>query len=172
MIEDFLKIIETEDLPDVGPYQRDSAKSIEKLNAEIESLNLRASRIGLVRSAAFLWHDHLDASHDISQDLSSADGSFLHGIMHRREPDYPNAKYWFRCAGDHSSYSTLASRVEEYLGEVDKGALSELLVPGGCWDPFAFVDAVETAERMGENINILQNIQRLEFESLVEAFLV
>jgi len=172
VIEDFLKIIETEDLPSVGPSRRGSAKSIEQLNAEIESLNLIYSRIGLARSAAFLWHDHLDASHDISQDLSSSDGSLLHGIMHRREPDYPNAKYWFRCAGDHSSYSTLASRVEEYLGEVDKGALLELLVPGGCWDPFAFVDAVETAERMGENINILQNIQRLEFESLVEAFLV
>ncbi len=93
---------------------------------------------------------------------------------------FPNQEYYTKFeryhviqqVHHHSSYSTLASRVEQYLGEVDKGALLELLVPGGCWDPFAFVDAVETAERMGENINILQNIQRLEFESLVESFLV
>ena len=172
MSEDFFKVIETEDLPAVGPYQRDSAKPIEKLNQEIESLNLRGPTIGLARSAAFLWHDHLDASHDVSQDLPSADGSFLHGIMHRREPDYPNAKYWFRHTGNHSSYSTLTSRVEEYLGKVDNELLSKRLVPDGCWDPFAFVDAVETAGRTGENIEILQNIQRLEFESLVESFLV
>ena len=172
MSEDFFKIIETEDLPALGPYQRDSAKSIEKLNKEIESLNIRDSTIDLARSAAFLWHDHLGASHDVSQNLPSEDGSFLHGIMHRREPDYPNAKYWFRRAGNHSSYSTLASRVEEYLGEVDKEMLSKCLVPDGCWDPFAFVDAVETAERSRENIEIFQNIQRLEFESLVESFLV
>ena len=168
MSEDFFKVIETEGHPGLGPGRRDSIKSIEELNQEIESLNLIGSTIELARSAAFLWHDHLDASHDISQDLLSSNGSFLHGVMHRREPDYPNAKYWFRCAGSHSAYLILSSRVEKYLGEVQNDLLSKLLVPGGCWDPFAFVDAVEHTE---EDIEILQNIQRLEFESFVESFL-
>ena len=168
MSEDFFKVIETEGPPGLGPGRRDSIKSIEELNQEIESLNLAGTTIELARSAAFLWHDHLDASHDISQDLLSSDGSFLHGIMHRREPDYPNAKYWFRRAGSHSAYLILSSRVEEYLGEVQNDLLSKLLVPGGCWNPFAFVDAVERTE---EDIETLQNIQRLEFESLVESFL-
>ena len=171
MSEDFFKVIETEASPGLGPVQRDSIKSIEELNQEIESLNLIGSTIELARSAAFLWHDHLDASHDISQDLLSSDGSFLHGVMHRREPDYPNAKYRFRCAGSHSAYLILSSRVEKYLGEVQNDLLSKLLVPGGCWDPFAFVDAVETAERTLEDIEILENIQRLEFESFVESYL-
>ena len=168
MSEDFFKVIETEGPPGLGPGRRDSIKSIEELNQEIESLNLAGTTIELARSAAFLWHDHLDASHDISQDLLSSDGSFLHGVMHRREPDYPNAKYWFRRAGSHSAYLILSSRVEKYLGEVQNDLLSKLLVPGGCWDPFAFVDAVERRE---EDIEILQNIQRLEFESFVESFL-
>ena len=168
MSEDFFKVIETEGPPGLGPGRRDSIKSIEELNQEIESLNLAGTTIELARSAAFLWHDHLDASHDISQDLLSSDGSFLHGVMHRREPDYPNAKYWFRRAGSHSAYLILSSRVEEYLGEVQNDLLSKLLVPGGCWNPFAFVDAVERTE---EDIETLQNIQRLEFESLVESFL-
>ena len=168
MSEEFFNVIKTKDLPAVGPYQRASAKPVEKLNQEIESLDLNGKTMTLVRSAAFLWHDHLDASHDISQDLFSSDGSFLHGVMHRREPDYPNAKYWFRRAGNHSCYLTLSSRVEEYLGEVKNELLLKQLVPDGCWDPFAFVDAVERTE---EDIEILQNIQRLEFESFVESFL-
>ena len=168
MSEDFFKVIETEGPPGLGPGRRDSIKSIEELNQEIESLNLAGTTIELARSAAFLWHDHLDASHDISQDLLSSDGSFLHGVMHRREPDYPNAKYWFRRAGSHSAYLILSSRVEEYLGEVKNELLLKQLVPDGCWDPFAFVDAVERRE---EDIEILQNIQRLEFESFVESFL-
>ena len=168
MSEDFFKVIETEGPPGLGPGRRDSIKSIEKLNQEIGSLNLAGTTIELARSAAFLWHDHLYASHDISQDLLSSDGSFLHGVMHRREPDYPNAKYWFRRAGNHSCYLTLSSRVEEYLGEVKNELLLKQLVPDGCWDPFAFVDAVEHTE---EDIEILQNIQRLEFESFVESFL-
>ena len=171
MSEDFFKVIETEGLPGLGPGRRDSIKSIEELNQEIESLNLASSTIELARSAAFLWHDHLDASHDISQDLLSPDGSFLHGIMHRREPDYPNAKYWFRRAGSHSAYLPLSSRVEEYLGGIQNELFSKRLIPSGCWDPFAFVDAVENVERTEEDFEILQNIQRLEFESLVESFL-
>ena len=168
MSEDFFKVIETEGPPGLGPGRRDSIKSIEELNQEIESLNLAGTTIELARSAAFLWHDHLYASHDISQDLLSSDGSFLHGIMHRRESDYPNAKYWFQRAGNHSCYLTLSCRVAEYLGEVKNELLLKQLVPDGCWDPFAFVDAVERTE---EDIEILQNIQRLEFESLVESFL-
>ena len=104
MTEALLKAIDTGDLPALGPEQRASAKSIAALGQAVDALGLCSSTANLARSAALLWHDHLDASHDISQDLPSADGSFLHGIMHRREPDYPNAKYWFHRAGDHPCY--------------------------------------------------------------------
>src|SRR5277367_1162697 len=42
--------------------------------------NAKAMLAGL-----WLWHDWLDQSHEISQSLHSATGSFWHAIMHRRE---------------------------------------------------------------------------------------
>ncbi len=171
MTNDFLVSIDTGDMPDIGPDVRSSVCSSALLEQKVNDLGLDAMFVPFVRSAALLWHDHLDASHDISQNIPSSEGSFLHGIMHRREPDYPNAKYWFRRAGNHSSYPVLSGKVERYLKTIEKQEVFGYLVSSGCWDPFAFVDAVENAKRTGENIEILQNIQRLEFESLVESFL-
>lgn len=54
--------------------------------------------------AAGLWlyFDFLDESHAISQDdESDADRNFWHAIMHRREPDPGNSKYWWRRVGPH-----------------------------------------------------------------------
>ena len=49
----------------------------------------------------WLLHDFLDQSHTISQDLETKEGSFWHAIMHRREPDASNSKYWWRIVGAH-----------------------------------------------------------------------
>ncbi|MEE2948346.1 MAG: hypothetical protein VX392_08505 [Verrucomicrobiota bacterium] len=167
----FLRAIDTGDLPALGSEQRASARPIAALGQAVDALGLSPSTANLARSAALLWHDYLDESHTVSQDIGSADGSFLHGIMHRREPDYPNAKYWFRRTGDHPCYSSLASQVEAYLGVTGDEALAKRLVPSAQWDPFEFVDAVESAMHTGQHVDALQNVQRLEFESLAASFL-
>lgn len=51
-----------------------------------------------VTSGLWLLAGELDRSHDLSQQLKTPQGSFLHGVMHRREGDYGNAKYWFHRA--------------------------------------------------------------------------
>jgi hypothetical protein len=48
--------------------------------------------------ALWLWHDFLDQAHQIAQQNESAEGSWLHAIVHRREGDFSNSKYWYaRC---------------------------------------------------------------------------
>ena len=82
-------------LPGLGPERRREAKPLSEvendLNTTLATIALTDEAASLVRSATFLWHDHLDESHRVSQGIKSADGSFVHGIMHRREPDYSNA---------------------------------------------------------------------------------
>ena len=48
-----------------------------------------------VRSGLFLYFSALDESHRISQGIATSSGSYWHGIMHRQEGDWSNAKYWF-----------------------------------------------------------------------------
>jgi len=85
------RLIATPDLPGVGPTPRAGRLPLTELNRKvdcfIEEASLPSTLQPLVRSAALLWHDYLDESHSLSQDIHTADGSFLHGIMHRREPD-------------------------------------------------------------------------------------
>ncbi len=59
-------------------------------------------------AALWLLAGDLDASHEISQCIDNSDGSFWHGIMHRREGDFDNAKYWFRRVGSHPVLKSLA----------------------------------------------------------------
>ncbi|MEJ1222164.1 hypothetical protein [Sediminicola sp. 1XM1-17] len=48
-----------------------------------------------------MWYDvqgNWDASHDIAQNMSGPDGSWIHAYLHRKEGDKFNAEYWYRKA--------------------------------------------------------------------------
>jgi len=49
----------------------------------------------------WLYVDDLDKSHNISQTLETKTGSLWHAIVHRREGDFWNSKYWLRRALPH-----------------------------------------------------------------------
>ena len=93
-------------------------------------------------SALWLLHDYLDESHRISQSVDTITGSYWHGIMHRREPDFSNAAYWFRRVGRHPVFTELvvAARMLARGARADEQADLAFLVHQETWDPFRFID--------------------------------
>src|SRR5260221_2990559 len=53
-----------------------------------------AAHVALVRGGLHYAVDALDAAHVIFQEAHSDLGSYWHGMMHRREGDLGNARYW------------------------------------------------------------------------------
>ena len=84
----------------------------------------------------WLYHDELGRAHTIAQDLNTPEGSFWHGIMHRREPDPGNAGYWFRRVGPHPVFPALRDAVAELLPQ-HPASTFKLKAE---WDPYAWID--------------------------------
>ncbi len=107
-------------------------------------------------SAIWLLYDFLDESHTISQGIATAEGSYWHGIMHRREGDFSNAKYWFRKVGEHPVFDLLENERLQ-----DEGA--------GVWNPYDFVDACQAALRTdGTEAIRCRQLQQREWELLFD----
>ncbi|MGF1448299.1 MAG: hypothetical protein ACFB20_02655 [Opitutales bacterium] len=117
----------------------------------------------------YLLHDHLDTSHTLSQSISGPTGSFWHGIMHRREPDYPNGKYWFARVGEHPIYDDLQSEACR-LSEENPGTVKGLFICNqDHWNPDAFIDFVEAVSGQGGPDEALAlAIQQREWELLFD----
>jgi hypothetical protein len=172
----FKTLIATADPPSLGPQRRagtmDETELGRNLNGFFATHKVSPRVQPLLKSAALLWHDHLDASHTISQGIETREASWLHGIMHRREPDYGNAKYWFRRVGQHEAFPKLAKQVAELLHN-DRRELTERLIENGEWMPLAFVDECERLAQ-GSDAALtaaLRQIQAAEFECLIEHIL-
>ncbi|MEN9573884.1 MAG: hypothetical protein RL514_1739 [Verrucomicrobiota bacterium] len=159
----------------LGPDSRTGTLAQADLNRTLDELFRRhgqPAKAKLIRALLLLWHDHHDASHTISQSIENPDGSLVHGILHRREPDYWNAKYWFRSVGQHPCFADLAKRAAPVMAGDAK--LSAQLLPRGEWDAFAFVDAVEAAASKpatDTRHQLLRALQQAETEAALNCFL-
>jgi hypothetical protein len=162
----------TERLPDLGPGRPNSgvrpqlaALTFETAFAGQNIVDQNAARCCL--SALWLWHDFLDESHMISQDTHTPDGSYWHGIMHRREPDYGNAKYWFRHVPEHPIFEPLARAAAAIAAQSSLDNSAAYLATQSTWDPFRFVDLCEAIARGRSNSESLaREIARLEWQLL------
>jgi hypothetical protein len=67
-----------------------------------------------------MWHDGKEnwaASHDIAQEIHSADGSWIHAYLHRKEGDLSNAAYWYSKAGKPVPRVSLKEEWEQLVKE-------------------------------------------------------
>ena len=127
-----------------------------------------------IKSGLLLWNDALDESHNISQGLANQTGSYWHGMMHRREPDYSNAKYWFGRVGAHPIFPQVRERALAILNETPVSSdalarLSETIETEEQWDAAQFIDWCQAAE--GESADdvtrFLQQVQAEEIKLLL-----
>jgi len=173
IIRDLLSTPEPANLgPGPRPGVRPESEIHRLLQANLQFSEQNTQQQKLIRSLVLLWHDHLDDSHSISQEINNTDGAFVHGIMHRREPDYANAAYWFRRVGTHGAYSALAEKTLAFLEMQKASALAQRLISRDKWQPFEFIDAcAEAIQNQNSAAGTLREIQRIETEVLLEYFL-
>ena len=90
------------------------------LTAKIDKLTAAP----LIKAGLHLLNDDIHNCHIIAQEHENSDGNYWHAILHRREPDYWNSKYWYKRVADHPVIHNMQKEK-----------------PG--WDPFNFVDQCE-----------------------------
>ena len=127
-----------------------------------------------VLAGLLLWHGLSDESHAVAQGVEGQGrrraGDAWHAILHRRERDYGNAKYWFRRVGTHPAFEALPARAARHAGDDPAGkTLLSRVAPGGRWDAAAFVDACAESGRSGPGNLFLRRVQSDEMLLLLSA---
>jgi hypothetical protein len=139
-------------------------------------------------AALWLRLDFLDESHEISQSIDTPEGSFWHGVMHRREPDFMNARYWFRRVGRHKVYGPLAEAARQLVADEmlaaehpERGQRKGIPTSKGArlgkevhflsdqreWDAVRFVDLCELAIDSSPPLySFCKRVQQLEWEMM------
>lgn len=134
-------------LADLGP-------GTPQLDAEpaIRSLKLPPACL----AGLWLYFDFLDESHRISQaDEGNPEQDFWHAVMHRREPDASNSKYWWRRVGNHPVLGLL----REHASALGYSFTS----------PVAFVDFCERVRGSGSaDEELAKRVQLLEWQLLFD----
>jgi len=158
---------------ELGPGKPDKSQRAALAALSPESLvapHPLADRAMAQAALAGLWlrFDFLDESHRISQDLEDTTGSYWHGIMHRREPDFGNAKYWFRRVGHHAVFAPLAEEARRLVETSGVRPRAQFLTARQTWNPFEFVDLCEAAGTDAETTSLCKQIQQREWELLFD----
>jgi hypothetical protein len=114
----------------------------------------------LIRAGLLYAYDAIDESHRIVQEIETAQASYWHGMIHRREGDFENSRYWFRRTGKLGVFAEMHSRAAE---------VSSLMGRQMDWDPYVLVGQCEQA-RFGGDVDQKELIalQRIEFQVMFD----
>ncbi|RLS55002.1 MAG: hypothetical protein DWH91_10235 [Planctomycetota bacterium] len=152
--------IPLEYLPSLGPGHQ-AAPSIAQAISRVTGHSARMTT--LLRAGLLLRHDFLDECHSLVQTREGdSDADRWHALMHRREPDASNAKYWFRRVGSHPIDRSLNEWAAPLLRSIGQPVIGE-------WDPLRFVDLCERVrEHPSPENDIARRIQSKEMELLLK----
>lgn len=168
------ELLVTQRLCELGPGRPESSRreKLAALDAPTVVMPLKlADRDMALCCLAGLWlrHDFLDESHRISQEIHSTTGSYWHGILHRREPDFSNAKYWFRRVGQHAVFAELNAGARHLAADLPASMAGAKLREQTSWDPFQFVDLCAAAiDRGSEDETLCRKVAQLEWQLLFD----
>lgn len=85
------------------------------------SLNSNHPPMGINKLAEAMWYEgkgDWETAHNISQDVDTAEGSWVHAYLHRKEGDLGNASYWYSRAGKRRPQLSLDEEWEEIVKEL------------------------------------------------------
>jgi hypothetical protein len=114
----------------------------------------------LIRAGLLYAYDAIDESHRIVQEIRTDNASYWHGMLHRREGDFENARYWFRRTGKLGVFAEMHAQASE---------VSPLMGRQENWDPYVLVGLCEQA-RFGGDVNQKEVValQRIEFDVMFD----
>ena len=92
------------------PYDHETVKlgdlTVDELFREHEVQDKEWADLCL--AGLLMRYNHIEAAHGLTQGADgNASAALWHAIMHRREPDAGNAKYWLQQVGEHPIYPSL-----------------------------------------------------------------
>ncbi|MBM3824979.1 MAG: hypothetical protein FJ404_19195 [Verrucomicrobia bacterium] len=167
--------------PRAGTWTEAQSESFAK---ELGSGQPMKGNPGLIAGIVLAWHDHFEAAHALAQECDTPLGAWLHALLHRREPDYSNSKYWLRRAGrlPEQAMAWIPFRGEPKTStpawlEVFPAPMARAMdwdtmgacFSHGCWNPSGFVDTCARAliRKDPEVLDLLERFQALEFYCLI-----
>jgi hypothetical protein len=157
-ITDFLRKVQLprltarEPLPDKQLIQQTVAAK------EHEIAQTNGPQATCARSLLLLAAGDVDRAHRMVQEISTADAAYIHGVIHRIDDDFNNARYWFRGARMHPAGAEMYRRA---------AACSPTVARHSIWDPVLVTDMVETSRTAGVTEE-LRLILTIEFEELLQ----
>jgi hypothetical protein len=111
-----------------------------------------------IRSLLFLLAGGLEQAHRIVQELSTSDAAYIHGMIHRIDDDFDNARYWFHRAGMEPAAAEMYRRA---------AANSLTFASRSIWDPILLTDMLERSRNAGVT-DELRAILTIEYEVLLQ----
>jgi hypothetical protein len=102
--------------------------------SDLTLANDRGPHVDCVRSLLLLQAGEFERSHSIVQAMSGSDPAYIHGMAHRIEGDFWNAKYWFRRSKKHPAFLgtpidplRITDMVEETKGKTPSATITQSL---------------------------------------------